>query len=99
MGMNGKLYPENFAELKRGVQSFAPYVFDNKFSFTDAVNKASKAAYISKLLKNGKKIEKYNSTLNLKNALISDSAYRRLNKVKKADPEAFFYFMKSCEIL
>ncbi|TYC05599.1 MAG: hypothetical protein FXF54_00420 [Kosmotoga sp.] len=65
---------------------------------TEAVNKAAKTAYISKILIERNKIERYDTALNLKNETINNSSYNRLNKIKKTDPEAFYYFMKSCEI-
>lgn len=86
--------------FKQGTLSFSSYVFGNRFSMTDAMNKASKAAYISSiLLSGGNMIQRFDPSVNLKEIFIEKTPYNTLNKIKKTDPEAFFYFMKSCLIL
>ncbi|MDK2952486.1 MAG: hypothetical protein PWQ77_2151, partial [Kosmotogales bacterium] len=44
-------------------------------------------------------IQRFDPSVNLKEIFIEKTPYNTLNKIKKTDPEAFFYFMKSCSIL
>jgi len=44
---------------------------------------------------NNVKIERFKNPLKIKDWLIEDQTHKKLNKLKKTNPEAFFYWYKS----
>lgn len=96
----GAIDSEKFRELQRGITSFSSYAFNNRFNLDQAINKASKAAYLSQLvLSDINDFERYNPSINLEKIFIENPKYSKLNRIKKTDPEAFFYFKKAIELL
>lgn len=96
----GIIDSEKFRELQRGITSFSSYAFNNRFNLDHAINKASKAAYLSRLVLSGiNDLERYTPPINLEKVLIKNPRYNKLNRIKKTDPEAFFYLYKSIEML
>ena len=60
-----------------------------------AITHASKAAYVATLIKHDyKTIEKYSNPLQMKDWLIAEPMNTKLNRLKKSNPEAFFYWYK-----
>ena len=65
-----------------------------------AITFASKAAYISALIKvNNAEIEKFKSPKELSDWTIGEPFWPRLNRLKKSNPEAFFYWYKVHELM
>jgi hypothetical protein len=61
---------------------------------------ASKAAYLATLIKhNATDIEKYNKAKLHPDRIISAPLNTKLNKLKKSNPEAFFYWYKVFETI
>lgn len=90
----------NFDELQAGIQRVSRFIFSEPFHLDKAITMASKAAYISSLIKyNSEIIEKYNNPLQMKEWEISDPMWPRLNRLKKSNPESFFYWHKIHEII
>lgn len=87
---------EEFKHLQTGVSNFTNFTIE-KFNTEEAITAASKAAYLCILIKSSddNKIEKFNNPLDVKDWLIEDSHYNKLNKLKKSNPEAFFYWYKT----
>ncbi len=56
--------------------------------------------YLAKLIQSREtvKIEKFKNPLEIKEWLIEDPQYNKLNKLKKNNPEAFYYWYKSFSI-
>jgi len=95
-GIDGK---GDFEQLQLGVQRIRAYIFSERFNIEKAIVSASKAAYLSTLIKYDKnKIEKYSKPLQMKNWLIEKPINTKLNKLKKSNPEAFFYWYKIYEL-
>jgi predicted nucleotidyltransferase component of viral defense system len=89
----------NFIELQKGVQRVRSYIFSENYHIEKAIVHASKAAYISILIKvKANKIEKFDNPLEMNSWQISGSVNSNLNKLKKSNPEAFFYWFKICEL-
>jgi hypothetical protein len=64
-----------------------------------AIVHASKAAYLSTIIKNDSdEIQKFENPIQLKDWLITDVHYNKLNKLKKSNPEAFYYWYKIVEL-
>lgn len=79
-----------------GIRNFTNFTID-RFNIDEAITAAAKVAYLTKLLqadKNGK-MERFNNPLETKDWIIEDQKYNKLNKLKKNNLEAFYYWYKS----
>ena len=75
------------------------YIFSESYHLEKAITDASKSAYLSALIKyDAKKIEKFKDPSELKDWLIAEPMNTKLNKFKKSNPEAFFYWYKIYEL-
>jgi predicted nucleotidyltransferase component of viral defense system len=91
-GADGKC---NFEELQQGIQKISRFVFSESYHLDKAITHASKAAYLAILIqKDAEKIEKFTDPLMMKDWIISEPMNIKLNKLKKSNPEAFFYWYK-----
>jgi hypothetical protein len=60
---------------------------------------AAKAAYIATMLQTGvKKIAHFTNPMEVKDWTLEQPFETRLNKLKKSNPEAFFYWYKILEL-
>jgi hypothetical protein len=87
---------EDFNHLQLGIRNFTNFTID-RFSIDEAITAGSKVAYLTKLLQSKKeiKIERFKNPLEIKDWLIEDPEYNKLNKLKKNNPEAFYYWYKA----
>lgn len=70
----------------------AGFIFSENYHIEKTIISASKASYLSALISLDKtEIEKYDNPMQIKDWLISNPLYNKLNKLKKPNPEAFFY--------
>ena len=91
-GADGK---GDFDHLQTGIQRVSRFIFSESFHIDRAITFASKAAYVSALIKSNKfEIEKYKNPAIMKNWTIGEPFWPRLNRLKKSNPEAFFYWYK-----
>lgn len=90
------LKSKDFIHLQLGIRNFTNFTID-KFSIEEAITAAAKVAYLIKLILSEEiiKIEKFKNPLDIKDWLIIDPQYNKLNKLKKNNPEAFYYWFKS----
>ena len=89
----------NFEELQKGIQRIGSFIFSESFQIEKAISLASKAAYLSALIKyDATTVEKYKSPSQIKEWLIAEPLNSKLNKLKKSNPEAFFYWYKIYEM-
>ena len=96
-GADGK---GNFDELQKGIQRISRFVFSESYHLEKAITHASKAAYLATLIKvDAAKVEKYNNPLQMKDWTIGEPMNTRLNRLKKSNPEAFFYWYKIYELI
>lgn len=84
---------EEFKHLQLGIRNFTNFTID-RFSLDEAITAASKVAYLTELIKSNSdiEIERFKSPLETKEWLIEDQQYNKLNKLKKNNPEAFYYW-------
>lgn len=95
-GSDGK---GNFDELQKGLQRIVGYIFSEIYHIEKAIIHASKAAYIATLIQyKSKIIEKFENPLQLKDWLVGEPLNNKMNKLKKSNPEAFFYWYKIYEL-
>ncbi len=91
-GVDGK---GDFEQLKLGIQRIRAFIFSENYNIEKTIIHASKAAYLATLIRHdADKIEKYTNPLQMKDWLIDKPMNNKLNKLKKSNPEAFFYWYK-----
>jgi len=96
----GRIEKAIFAHLQTGVNRIKDYIFSKNYIVESAVNSASKAAYLSLLLKYEiTNIERFDPTINLREYVIEYPGFRKAKTIMKFDPEAYFYWYKSIELL
>ncbi len=95
-GTDGK---GNFEELQLGIQRIRAYIFSESYHIEKAIIQASKVAYLITIIENNATvIEKYSNPLQMKDWQINEPINNKLNKLKKSNTEAFFYWFKIYEI-
>lgn len=95
-GTDGK---GDFEELQNGIERISRFIFSESYHIEKAIADASKAAYLSTLIHlDAKKIAKFENALQLKDWQIDEPLNNKLNKLKKSNPEAFFYWYKIYEL-
>ena len=88
-----------FEELQQGIIRLTRYIFSEPFHLEKAITLASKAAYMVMLIKHdAKEIEKFSNPNHLKDWSIAEPLWKGANKLKKSNPEAFFYWYKISQI-
>jgi len=96
-GLEGK---GDFTALQNGVSQIRAYIFSETYQIEKAIVHAAKAAYLTKLIDLKKnKAEKFENAMQIKDWNIEQPFYTRLNKLKKSNPQAFFYWYKTYELV
>ncbi len=91
-GADGK---GDFEQLSLGIQRVVRFIFSESYHLEKAVTHASKAAYLAALIKhNANEIEKFENPQQLKDWTITAPLNTKLNRLKKSNPEVFFYWYK-----
>ncbi len=89
----------DFEQLQQGIQRISGYIFSESYHIEKAITHASKAAYIAMLIKHDADvIENFDNPGQIKEWIIQESLNSKLNKLKKSNPEAFFYWYKIYEL-
>ena len=95
-GADGK---GEFIQLQQGIQRITRFIFSESYHLEKAITHASKAAYLATLIRyDAKNIEKYGNPLDMKDWVIGEPLNTKLNRLKKSNPEAFFYWYKIYEL-
>jgi hypothetical protein len=96
-GADGK---GDFDQLQQGIHRVSRFIFSESYHIEKAITHASKAAYFAALIKHDNEtIEKNSNPLQMKDWLIAKPMSTKLNRLKKSNPEAFFYWYKIFEML
>jgi len=99
MCTRGKSGKGDYNELQKGVQNIKNYIFSETFHIERAMVPAAKAAYIVTMLQTDTaKIEHFLNPMEVKDWMLEQPFDTRLNKLKKSNPEAFFYWYKISEL-
>jgi hypothetical protein len=89
-----------YAEFAGGIRKLAGFVYSGSFSIDSAILCASKAAYLSALImKEVDHMDRFQYEMDLSSWTISNQEYNKLNKLKKTNPEAFYYFFQTLALL
>lgn len=98
IGGRGSLEKELFLQLEEGVRRIKSHIISRNYIVEEAVISASKAAYLAVLLKNNREtIEKFDSLVPLPQ-LVGTPLFKKMAKIKKFSPEAYYYFVKTQEL-
>lgn len=99
LSSHGQLGNGNFDELLSGVKRIQPYIFSENYTIDKAISQASKIAHLTRLLLlQEKTITRFENAAQIKEWSIADHAMTKLNKLKKINPEAYYYWHKSIEL-
>jgi predicted nucleotidyltransferase component of viral defense system len=102
ISLQGQANNEQFKLLQDGIKRIQSFIHSEKYYLDTAIINASKAAYLSTLISNNlTKIEHFdkNNVQKLQNVIIENPLPAKLNKLKKSNVEAFYYWWKVFEIL
>lgn len=95
-GSDGK---GDFEQLQQGIQRVSRFIFSESYHLEKAITHASKAAYLAALIKHdAKTIEKYANPDQMQEWEIKEPMNPKLHRLKKSNPEAFFYWYKIIEL-
>lgn len=91
----------DFAMLQRGVNRIKSFMFRGDYYIETAIVDAARVAYIATLLeKKITEIERYDGNpLSIAKLDILPTLTKKLNKLKRQSPEAYFYWAKTSELL
>jgi hypothetical protein len=96
-GQDGK---GNFEELQTGIQNIFNFIVSENFHIESAITHASKASYLSALMKKDvNEIKRYTSPVDVAELIIESPFNTKLNKLKKSNTEAFFYWYHTTSLL
>jgi len=93
LATRGKAGEGDFEALQNGVSQIRAYIFSESYHIEKAIAYASRAAYLAKLIETGEKnFVRFENAEQIINWKIEAPLDTRLNKLKKTNPEAFFYW-------
>ena len=89
----------DFTALQNGISQIRAFIFSQAYHIEKAIVHASKAAYLAKLIEvNEKNLERFENALQVKDWVIEQPFFTRLNPLKRSNPQAFFYWYKIYEL-
>lgn len=98
IGGRGILEKELFLQLEDGIRRIKSHIISRNYIVEEAVVSASKAAYLALLLKNNREdIERFDPGVPLPE-LVGVPLFKKMAKIKKISPEAYYYFAKTQEM-
>lgn len=97
----GLIDKEKFELLQKGIKSIGAFIYKQKYFIENAITDASKAAYLATCIQCGKaSFERYSGDhSSLINLTIEAPLHTRLKRLKASNPEAFFYWAKTSEMI
>lgn len=100
IGTRGKSGVGRFDELQKGIQNIRNFIFSESFHLERAMVPAAKAAYIAAVIRtNEKKLKRYTDPKEITDWNIDQPFETKLNKLKKSNPEAFFYWCLTFKLM
>lgn len=92
-GSDGK---GDFDELLKGIQRVTGFIFSEPYHLDKAITHAARAAYLSRLIATDQiTFEKYKDPKQVADASIGAPYNTRLQRLRKSNTEAFFYWWKA----
>jgi len=100
--MQGKIDNEHFKLLQDGIKRIQSFINSERYTLDSAIINASKVAYLSTLIANNlTEVEHFDKKkiVDMQNITIEYPLPTKLNKLKKNNIEAFYYWVKVFEIV
>lgn len=100
--LKGQVQPDNFKILQTGIKRIQSFIHSEKYNIDIAITNASKAAYLSVLIANeATEISRFDpqNVEHLRDIVVSKPLSTKLNKLKKTNVEAFYYWNEIGRIL
>ena len=89
-----------FDQLQKGITNIKNYIFSESFHLDRAMVPAAKAAYLSAIIQTGnKELHRFTDPMDVAEWTIEQPFETRLNKLKKSNPEAFFYWFNAFRLI
>lgn len=89
----------NYAALMKGITQIKNFIFSENYHLERAITCASKAAYLATAIKAGaRQLSRYEGPAQIKDLNIVHPSGNKMNKLKKSNPEAFFYWHQAFEL-
>ncbi|WP_367392366.1 nucleotidyl transferase AbiEii/AbiGii toxin family protein [Lewinella sp. LCG006] len=89
-----------FDELQRGIKNIRNFIFSESFYLEKAMVSAAKASYLTALIKASKnEIKRFTDPMEITDWSIEQPFETKLNKLKKSNPEAFFYWYHTVKLI
>lgn len=96
----GQLGNGNMDALMHGIGQLKQYIFSENYHIEKAVTHAARAAYVTSLIRTGEKaINRFTEPMEIKDWNITNQQYNKLNKLRKSNPEAFYYWYQALTLL
>ena len=93
LSTGGKAGKGDFDALQGGVSKIKAYIYSERYQIEKAIVHASRAAYCAKLIESGENtIVRFENPEQITDWKIEPPLDTRLNKLRKTNPEAFFYW-------
>ncbi|RLD15645.1 hypothetical protein DRI50_03815 [candidate division KSB1 bacterium] len=90
----------NFRALQNGISQIRAFIFSETYQIEKAIVHASKVAYLAKLLELNKNyLEHFKNAMQVRDWIIKRPFFTRLNRLKRSNPQAFFYWYKTYELV
>lgn len=102
LATRGKVDPNNdFELLAEGVDKLKSHIYVGKYTLDQAITDAAKAAYLATAIEYGRLgLEKYSGNAEVvRNLTIRPVVSKEVAKIRRGNPEAFYYWSKISEIL
>ena len=88
----------DFEEIQGGISRVKGFVFSAAYHIEHAIVSAAKAAYLSTLIASSDKtMERYRNPSQNKDLSIDHLSFNKLGRLKRTNPEAFFYWQRAIE--
>jgi len=92
---SGKLNQKQFVEMQTGIGKLSNFIYGSKFRQPEAQIAVAKASYIVKQIElNNTEIDRFDKKIDMSKWEIKNPRYNNLNRLKKHNIEAFFYWYK-----
>jgi len=90
----------NFKELQNGIISFNSFLSNGSFRIEEAISASAKVTWLTAIFgtQSFDKFVLYNSKMELNNLEIMNVSFNFINRFKKTNKEAFYYWYKTLEI-
>ncbi|MBP7507663.1 MAG: nucleotidyl transferase AbiEii/AbiGii toxin family protein [Prolixibacteraceae bacterium] len=83
-----------FEVLQLGIRQVASYIFSENYYIEKATVHAARTAYLIALFKTNSTLQRYDNKIDMTKWQIEQPNNTKLNKLKKLNPEAFYYWFQ-----